>query len=233
MDKELAKDPHYVDSNIGCTATVAMLPTNNVLYVSNAGDSRAVISTKNGKGIPLSQDHKPKHPKEEARIKNAGGYVENGRVNALSRAIGDFRFKQNTQLTPDLQAVTGRVAEPDISEHLLTDHDEFVVLACDGIWDCFNNQQVVDFIRCKLCERKSLATICEELMDYCLADNGNMSGIGCDNMTVIIVAFLRRRKPQEWYDWMASKTPPTMPAKKAILVTSKQPVPPQPEVIKN
>lgn len=112
------------------------------------------------------------------------------------------------------------LAEPDIIEHLLTDHDEFVVLACDGIWDCLTNQQVVDFVRCKLCEHKSLGPICEELMDYCLAEKGNMSGIGCDNMTVIIVAFLRKRKPQEWYGWMAQKTKPQMPVRKAILLAS-------------
>jgi serine/threonine protein phosphatase PrpC len=40
-----------------------------------------VISTKDGKGIPMTQDHKPKHPNEHTRIKNAGGFVENGRVN--------------------------------------------------------------------------------------------------------------------------------------------------------
>jgi protein phosphatase 2C family protein 2/3 len=66
----------------------------------------------------------------------------------------------------------------------------------------------------------SLGPICEELMDYCLAEKGNMSGIGCDNMTVIIVAFLRKRKPQEWYNWMAQKIKPQMPAKKAILLAS-------------
>ncbi|CAO0790994.1 unnamed protein product [Mucor circinelloides] len=220
IDEDLKKDSRFDNDNSGCTAVAALLTKNNVLYVSNAGDSRAVISTKDGRAIPLTQDHKPKHPKEAQRIKNAGGYVENGRVNgslALSRALGDFNFKNNTQLTPDHQAVT---AEPDIIEHLLTDHDEFVVLACDGIWDCLTNQQVVDFVRCKLCEHKSLGPICEELMDYCLAEKGNMSGIGCDNMTVIIVAFLRKRKPQEWYDWMAQKTKPQMPVRKAILLAS-------------
>lgn len=75
-------------------------------------------------------------------------------------------------------------------------------------------------MRYKLCEHMSLGPICEELMDYCLAEKGNMSGIGCDNMTVIIVAFLRKRKPQEWYDWMAQKTKPQMPVRKAILLAS-------------
>jgi protein phosphatase 2C family protein 2/3 len=58
----------------------------------------------------LTDDHKPKHPKEEQRIKKAGGYVENGRVNgslALSRALGDFAFKNQAHLGPDQQAVTG------------------------------------------------------------------------------------------------------------------------------
>lgn len=93
---------------------IALLTRNNVLYVSNAGDSRAVISIKDGRAIPLTQDHKPKLPKEAERIKNAGGFVEGGRVNgslALSRAIGDFNFKRNTHLTPDLQAVTGKKKE--------------------------------------------------------------------------------------------------------------------------
>ncbi|KAI8647544.1 phosphatase 2C-like domain-containing protein [Parasitella parasitica] len=220
IDEDLKKDSRFNNDTSGSTAVAALLTKNNVLYVSNAGDSRAVISTKDGRAIPLTQDHKPKNTKEALRIKNAGGFVENSRVNgslALSRALGDFKFKNNTQLTPDHQAVT---AEPDIIEHLLTDHDEFVVLACDGIWDCFNNQQVIDFVRYKLCEHKSLGTICEELMHYCLAEKGNISGIGCDNMTVIIVAFLRKRKPQEWYDWMAQKTKPQMPVRKAILLAS-------------
>lgn len=110
MKTQQTTDPKFDNDNSGCTAVAALLTRNNVLYVSNAGDSRAVISTKDGRAIPLSQDHKPKHPKEEARIRNAGGFVENGRVNgslALSRALGDFNFKANTNLTPDRQAVTG------------------------------------------------------------------------------------------------------------------------------
>ncbi|RCH94703.1 Protein phosphatase 2C 2 [Rhizopus stolonifer] len=221
IDEDLRKDPEFTSENSGCTAVAALITKNDVLYVSNAGDSRSVISTRDGRGIPMTQDHKPKHPREQSRIKNAGGFVRNGRVNghlALSRALGDFIFKSNTGLTPDRQAVT---AEPDIIEHALTDHDEFMVLACDGIWDCLSTQEVVDFIRCKLCEHKSLGPICEELMDYCLAETNNFSGVGCDNMTIIVVAFLRKRTPQQWYDWMASKLPPQMPNKKAILLAPK------------
>lgn len=69
---------------------------------------------------------------ETARIKAAGGFVEFGRVNgnlALSRAIGDFEFKQNFSLDPEKQIVT---ADPDIITHEIDGEEEFIILACDG-----------------------------------------------------------------------------------------------------
>jgi serine/threonine protein phosphatase PrpC len=62
-----------------------------------------------GKVKPLSYDHKPTDETEMERIINAGGYVEFGRVNgnlALSRAIGDFEFKQSEDLPAEKQVVT-------------------------------------------------------------------------------------------------------------------------------
>jgi protein phosphatase 2C family protein 2/3 len=66
---------------------------------------------------------------------------------ALSRAIGDFEFKQNDTLPAEKQVVTsmffmGRInlvtnkhisiGDPDIIDHKITKDDEFFVLACDG-----------------------------------------------------------------------------------------------------
>jgi protein phosphatase 2C family protein 2/3 len=48
---------------------------------------------------------------------------------ALARALGDFEFKKNYSLTPDKQIIT---SNPDITEHEITEDDEFIVLACDG-----------------------------------------------------------------------------------------------------
>lgn len=48
---------------------------------------------------------------------------------ALSRALGDFEFKNNTLLKPEDQIVT---AEPDIIERSYNSDDEFMVIACDG-----------------------------------------------------------------------------------------------------
>jgi serine/threonine protein phosphatase PrpC len=43
--------------------------------------------------------------------------------------LGDFEFKKNYSLTPDKQIIT---SNPDVTEHDITDDDEFFVLACDG-----------------------------------------------------------------------------------------------------
>jgi hypothetical protein len=69
---------------------------------------------------------------ETARITSAGGFVEFGRVNgnlALSRALGDFEFKQNFALDPEKQIVT---ADPEFVVHDIDGEEEFIVVACDG-----------------------------------------------------------------------------------------------------
>lgn len=187
--------------------TVLVTPDQKEIYCANAGDSRSVISTA-GKCKPLSYDHKPTDPKENQRIVNAGGFVEFGRVNgnlALSRAIGDFEFKQNVNLPAEQQAVT---CDPDVIRHTITEDDEFFVLACDGIWDCMTNQQVVNYIRQALSQKTKLNDICEQIMDDCLAVESDGGGFGCDNMSVIIIAILNGKSEDEWYDWMASRTAP-------------------------
>lgn len=51
-------------------------------------------------------------PEEMQRIRESGGWVENSRVNgslALSRALGDFKFKQNKKVIAERQTVTGNL----------------------------------------------------------------------------------------------------------------------------
>ena len=135
----------------------------NMLYVANAGDSRCVL-TRQGRAIPLSADHKPEDEPEKSRIERAGGVVTaDGRVNGglnLSRAIGDHAYKQNKELGPREQMIT---ALPDIQSIDLQPGDDFIVLACDGIWNSKSNQQVVDFVRPLLAKGEPLSKICEKV----------------------------------------------------------------------
>ena len=158
---------------------------------------------------------------EKARICAAGGFVDFGRVNgnlALSRAIGDFEFKKSAELPPEQQIVT---AFPDVHQHDLTEDDEFLVVACDGrdalhqrdlaanalvgIWDCQSSQAVVEFVRRGIAAGQELHAICENLMDNCLASNSDTGGVGCDNMTVVIVGLLNGKTKDEWYKMIADR----------------------------
>ncbi|XP_065848477.1 probable protein phosphatase 2C 60 isoform X2 [Euphorbia lathyris] len=187
-DWAFEEGPHsdFAGPTSGCTACVSLI-RNNQLVVANAGDSRCVISRK-GQAYNLSRDHKPDLEAEKERILKAGGFIHAGRVNGslnLARAIGDMEFKQNKFLPAEKQIVT---ANPDINTVELCDDDEFVVLACDGIWDCLSSQQLVDFIHEQLLTETKLSVVCERVLDRCLAPS-TAGGEGCDNMTMILVQF--------------------------------------------
>ncbi len=55
---------------------------------------------------------------------------------ALSRAMGDFEYKSNPLLKPQDQIVT---VFPDILVEKITNESDFIILACDGIWDCMSS----------------------------------------------------------------------------------------------
>lgn len=220
VDKALLADDKFADDPSGCTATAVLLGHQNIVYCANAGDSRTVIGIK-GIAKPLSFDHKPQNELEKERICQAGGFVDFGRVNgnlALSRAIGDFEFKQSKNLPPEKQIVT---AFPDVVEHIMNESDEFIVLACDGIWDCKTSQEVIEFVRRGIAAQMSLDKIAENLMDNCISSTAEMGGVGCDNMTVIIVGLLRGKTEEEWYrlvsERVVNKDGPSAPPSAAKL----------------
>ena len=138
-----------VSDDQGCTANVCLLamksPNGPTLYCANAGDSRAIL-VRSGQAIPLSIDHKPGMPGERRRVLYAGGKVVGkldprvqGDLN-LSRALGDWRHKQNANLPLELQMISPR---PDISiTECTTNHNKdplYIVLGCDGIWERFSS----------------------------------------------------------------------------------------------
>mmetsp|Transcript_83459 Transcript_83459/g.153255 ORF Transcript_83459/g.153255 Transcript_83459/m.153255 type:complete len:462 (-) Transcript_83459:123-1508(-) len=186
----------------GTTAVCCMI-RDAQMVLANAGDSRAVLCRK-GKAVRLTQDHKPELPGETARIEAASGFIEeealpwggtgyrvNGDLN-LSRALGDLHYKdpalpahmQMVSGVPDTQTLSWRAGE-----------DEFVVLACDGVWECMEDQKVVNFIRHRLpppgpAVKKKLVPILEALLDACIANSPKQrGGLGCDNMTAVLVRF--------------------------------------------
>ncbi|EZA61934.1 Protein phosphatase 1L [Ooceraea biroi] len=127
----------------GTTALIALLEDNK-LIVANVGDSRGVMCDGKGNAIPLSFDHKPQQERERKRINKAGGLVTfNGvwrvaGILATSRALGDYPLKDKKLV----------IADPDILTFDLNDHNPmFIILASDGLWDTFSNEEAVAFIK--------------------------------------------------------------------------------------
>lgn len=137
-----------------------------------------------GQAIELSKDHKPDLPEERSRILKAGGEVSDGRVNgmlALSRAIGDFDYKPVTppKDAPNSWFLNNHMvtAFPDVVVKPFNRDVEFLVLACDGIWDCKTSDEVIQYFKGELplnggsireihqCNHKLLDQICPATFD--------------------------------------------------------------------
>lgn len=117
--------------------------------------------------MDISVDHKPTRPDEEARIRAAGGSVVKSRLQGVlgvSRAFGDIEMKAlKARFEPPVQRrsaltrarrgavqenlwnkkFTGEllVADPEVLVREVQPEDEFIVIACDGIWDVMSSAQ--------------------------------------------------------------------------------------------
>lgn len=192
LDDEMRRLPDVVrgDDHSGATAISCMVTGSHVIC-ANAGDSRSIL-VRDDKAVEMSEDHKPYLDGEAARIEKAGGTVIQRRVNgdlAVSRALGDYVYKHRRDLPAEAQQVS---AEPELRVQPRSAGDQFLVLACDGIWDVMSNDQVAEYLVARARARHAegaplngpwLETLCDDLIDECLRLGSR------DNMSCVIVAF--------------------------------------------
>ncbi|KAF8772421.1 hypothetical protein HU200_005782 [Digitaria exilis] len=154
MDRDL-KLHKNIDCFFSGTTAVAVIKQGRNLIIGNLGDSRAVLGTRDENNqlvaIQLTVDLKPNIPSEAQRIRQRRGRIfalpeepEVARVwlpkynspgLAMARAFGDFCLKDH-----------GVISIPDVSYHCITEKDEFIVLATDGVWDVLSNDEVVGIV---------------------------------------------------------------------------------------
>ncbi|CAG9330956.1 unnamed protein product [Blepharisma stoltei] len=172
------------------SACVACVIMGDRIITINLGDSRAVLC-RNGRAINLSNDHKPDNPIEHERIKKFGGKVTLGRLQsrlAVSRAFGDFEYKLiTTDGDPDQLHGPLVSIEPDISQIFINpQEDEFLLIACDGLFDAYTSQVAVNIIREKLIEmpvtEQDPNRVVRELVNEAIFQNRTN-----DNVTAILV----------------------------------------------
>jgi serine/threonine protein phosphatase PrpC len=211
-DAVLATEKNFLDAakkanldNTSGTCAIIAYIEGDVLIVANVGDSRAVLCRK-GKAVALSRDHKPSRPDERKRVEERGGAVARADYEArnppsaccdylsascccpclnvgplrvypgglaVSRSLGDVGLKGNGLI----------IADPEIVKHILTSEDEFLILACDGIWDVMSNQQAVNIVRQCIKAGKDATQASVSLTQTALS-RGSL-----DNCTVVVVIF--------------------------------------------
>eukprot|EP00298_Acanthocystis_sp_HF-20_P009510 c18351_g1_i1.p1 GENE.c18351_g1_i1~~c18351_g1_i1.p1 ORF type:complete len:400 (+),score=124.62 c18351_g1_i1:3-1202(+) len=176
---------HY--SGTTCVSTIITQNTETKKYylkVANLGDSRAVLYHVNGE-MQSTIDHKPELSLERERIEAAGGHVSDSyppRLDSclsLSRAFGDFQFKRNPKIPANRQKVS---PEPDVYSWEANEGD-IMVLACDGVFDVFDNFELKFEITNRLKNSRDLGRIAADILMLAL-NKGSQ-----DNMTLIIILF--------------------------------------------
>lgn len=150
----MAQTQEGFNGSSGCAAVVACI-VGGWVWCANVGDSRALLC-RDGKAVQLSLDHKPDREDEAERIESAGGFVSFRRVLgrlAVSRAFGDEDYKitggENGRGKPLV------IVDPEIRVEQLTPQDEFLFMACDGLFDVFSSQEAVDFMHQRLASMPS------------------------------------------------------------------------------
>ena len=152
---------------------------NNNLYMNvlNLGDCRLVILYNNNKFNTLTIDHKPDEINEKKRIHKMGGTVEKDdegtyRIGdlAVSRAFGDG------DNAPYISQV------PDIYYKKITSNTKYIVMACDGLWDVINDEELHQLIqKFKENDSKNLAI---SLVNEALKRKST------DNISVIVIEII-------------------------------------------
>mmetsp|Transcript_17786 Transcript_17786/g.36866 ORF Transcript_17786/g.36866 Transcript_17786/m.36866 type:complete len:363 (+) Transcript_17786:190-1278(+) len=140
------------------------------IYAANAGDARIVLGH-GGRAYRMTKDHRTDDPEEVQRIEESGGFIFKGRVLgilAVTRSLGDHCMKEYV------------IAKPYTSEKTITVTSErdisFIILACDGLWDVFRDQEAVDFVLDRIAEKELVAKyLVEEALKKGSTDNITVS----------------------------------------------------------
>ena len=209
VQTELIEHPKKIAKNCGCTVLIMVRyickkePFKKHIQIINCGDCRAILC-RNGFAIPLSKDHKPSWPDEKNRINQVNKkYGTNKPIHfdgdwrigdlSVSRSVGDL---DNTPHVTHL---------PESFIYELGSDDEFVIIACDGLYDVVENHTAVNFVRDHLTNNliqtynidgeygiypnRAIAkqiNIARKLAEYAVASSSG------DNISVMIVFFDRR-----------------------------------------
>jgi len=177
----------------GGTTVVIAIIYDQTLIIANVGDSEAILC-RGSNAIALSTLHNPaKNYLEGKRVEKVGGIItRSNRVGhpslnyaytniAVSRAIGDITYKYSEFCN---SKPSGLIPDPDIHIEQLSLNDQFLILACDGLWDVMRYHEAVNYVQTRLSNGIPIQQICQDLVIDAELVHGST-----DNITVCIIFF--------------------------------------------
>jgi len=114
---------------------------------------------------------------------------------AVSRAFGDEEYKVGVNKTADSINQPLVIAEPEIRVDQLTPEDEFLFMACDGLFAVFSCQEAVDFLHARLAamppNEQDPQRAVQEIVHEAIHERRSR-----DNVTALLVTFRRAILPR-------------------------------------
>lgn len=108
---------------------------------------------------------------------------------AMTRSFGDILIKDQLSDNFDSALDGGQfgaeliLSQPEVREERVTARDQFLVVACDGLWDVFSSMEACVFVTEALLEGVPRAAVADSLIARAIA----MGSL--DNISVVIVFF--------------------------------------------
>lgn len=205
VDHDLSQiQDSLVDGGLSLSGACALLTyvLGDHVFVANAGDCRAVLGhcesnpdgTSRWSAVALSHDHRLDNETEMKRLVTAhpdeSDLTKDGRVKGSlmpTRGFGDFVFKLKS-LKPVLAKPESLwnppyiTADPEIVQHKIREGDQFIIVASDGLWDKFSNEEAVSLVgnffqeQTKQNPSSQLSNVCTFLIEKSLS-----KALGADN----------------------------------------------------
>ena len=203
---------HNDKSESGSCALICLF-IDDMCYIANCGDSRAILSNNNGKKYRiLTNDHNLNNENEKKRIENNGSLIyqekiplnqyivnEKNNVNFINNnniyLLGPYRINPGgLSITRSIGDFSSKIlsyggipntviSTPEIISYKINHNCDFIIMGSDGIFNVLKNMEIVNII-CEIKDNKK-----EYLKSADLIVKNALKRNSTDNLSCIVIFF--------------------------------------------
>lgn len=175
VQSKLKKNPLGYSNGSTCLLNIMHKQNNSIcMNIVNLGDSRMSTVDIDWNSKPITKDHKPDATTEKSRLEKMGGEIYEDTEGVIR--IGDLSLSRAFGDADNAPYISQK---PDIFYKKITPKTKYIVMACDGLWDIVESEDLGKVM--KKIVQKNPANLAVELANYAL-----MEGSG-DNVSIIVI----------------------------------------------